>query len=37
VGPKITGDGVVGLQTWAIPVHAASEVLANLCGVKAPG
>lgn len=34
---KITADGVVGLQTWAIPVHAASEVLADLCGVKAPG
>jgi peptidoglycan hydrolase-like protein with peptidoglycan-binding domain len=34
---KISADGVVGLQTWAIPVHAAGEVLANLVGVKAPG
>ncbi len=33
---KISADGIVGLQTWAIPVHAASEVLANLCGVTAP-
>ena len=30
-------DGVVGLQTWALPVHAAGQVLANLCGVPAPG
>jgi hypothetical protein len=30
-------DGVVGLQTWALPVHAAGQVLANLCGVPGPG
>jgi len=30
-------DGVVGLQTWALPVHAAGQVLADLCGVPGPG
>ena len=30
-------DGIVGLQTWAIPVHAAGETVADLCGVPAPG
>lgn len=30
-------DGIVGLQTWALPVHAAGQVLANLCGVLGPG
>jgi peptidoglycan hydrolase-like protein with peptidoglycan-binding domain len=30
-------DGVVGLQTWALPVGAAGMVLANLCNVPAPG
>jgi peptidoglycan hydrolase-like protein with peptidoglycan-binding domain len=33
----IAVDGVVGLQTWALPVDAASQVLANLCGVTPPG
>jgi murein L,D-transpeptidase YcbB/YkuD len=33
----IAVDGVVGLQTWALPVHAAGQVLADLCGVKGPG
>ena len=33
----IAGDGIVGLQTWALPVHAAGQVLADLCGVRAPG
>ena len=33
----IAADGVVGLQTWALPVHAAGEVLADLCGVPGPG
>ena len=33
----IPADGVVGLQTWAIPVHAAGQVLADLCGVTGPG
>jgi len=30
-------DGAVGLQTWAVPVHSAGQVLADLCGVPAPG
>lgn len=30
-------DGVVGLQTWALPIHAAGQVLADLCGVPGPG
>jgi peptidoglycan hydrolase-like protein with peptidoglycan-binding domain len=33
----ISADGIVGLQTWALPVHAAGEVLADLCGVPGPG
>jgi peptidoglycan hydrolase-like protein with peptidoglycan-binding domain len=33
----ISADGVVGLQTWALPVHAAGQVLADLCGVPGPG
>jgi peptidoglycan hydrolase-like protein with peptidoglycan-binding domain len=33
----IEADGVVGLQTWALPVHAAGQVLADLCGVPGPG
>jgi murein L,D-transpeptidase YcbB/YkuD len=33
----ITADGVVGLQTWALPIHAAGQVLASLCGVPGPG
>jgi murein L,D-transpeptidase YcbB/YkuD len=40
-GAQTTGhihaDGVVGLQTWALPVHAAGQVLADLCGVPGPG
>jgi peptidoglycan hydrolase-like protein with peptidoglycan-binding domain len=28
-----TVDGVVGLQTWAIRVHAANEMIAGVCGV----
>ena len=28
-----TVDGVVGLQTWAIRVHAANEMIASVCGV----
>jgi murein L,D-transpeptidase YcbB/YkuD len=34
---QITVDGIVGLQTWAVPVHAAGEVIADLCGVPTPG
>ena len=34
---SIPADGVVGLQTWAVPVHAAGQVLASLCGVTGPG
>jgi peptidoglycan hydrolase-like protein with peptidoglycan-binding domain len=33
----IPADSVVGLQTWALPVHAAGQVLANLCDVPGPG
>jgi murein L,D-transpeptidase YcbB/YkuD len=33
----IEADGVVGLQTWALSVHAAGQVLADLCGVPGPG
>ena len=33
----IAADGVIGLQTWALPVHAAGQVLADLCGVPGPG
>jgi murein L,D-transpeptidase YcbB/YkuD len=33
----IGADGIVGLQTWALPVHAAGQVLADLCGVPGPG
>jgi peptidoglycan hydrolase-like protein with peptidoglycan-binding domain len=33
----IEADGTVGLQTWALPVHAAGQVLADLCGVPGPG
>jgi peptidoglycan hydrolase-like protein with peptidoglycan-binding domain len=33
----ITADGVVGLQTWALPIHAAGQVIADVCGVRAPG
>ena len=29
-------DGIVGLQTWALSVHAAGATLAALCGVTAP-
>ena len=29
----IAVDGVVGLQTWALPIHAAGQVLADICGV----
>jgi peptidoglycan hydrolase-like protein with peptidoglycan-binding domain len=30
-------DGIVGLQTWALPIHAAGQVLADLCEVPGPG
>lgn len=33
----VGADGIVGLQTWAIPVHAAGQVIADLCGVPSPG
>ncbi|MGP0030955.1 MAG: peptidoglycan-binding domain-containing protein [Acidimicrobiales bacterium] len=32
----ITVDGIVWLQTWALPVHAAGQVLADLCNVPGP-
>jgi murein L,D-transpeptidase YcbB/YkuD len=28
-----TADGIVGLQTWALPVHADGMMLGGLCGV----
>lgn len=34
---RISDDGVVGLQTWALPVHAGGQVLADVCGVTGPG
>jgi peptidoglycan hydrolase-like protein with peptidoglycan-binding domain len=34
---SIGADGIVGLQTWALPIHAAGQVLADLCGVPGPG
>jgi murein L,D-transpeptidase YcbB/YkuD len=34
---SITADGIVGLQTWALPIHADGQVLANLCDVPPPG
>ena len=34
---SIPADGIVGLQTWALSVHAAGEVLADICGVPGPG
>ncbi len=33
----INADGVVALQTWALPIGAAGMVLANLCNVPGPG
>jgi peptidoglycan hydrolase-like protein with peptidoglycan-binding domain len=30
-------DGIVGFQTWAIPVHAMGQVIADVCGVTGPG
>jgi murein L,D-transpeptidase YcbB/YkuD len=30
-------DGTVGLQTWALSVHAAGQTLASVCGVPGPG
>jgi peptidoglycan hydrolase-like protein with peptidoglycan-binding domain len=33
----IPADGIVGLQTWALPVHAAGQTLADICGVPGPG
>jgi peptidoglycan hydrolase-like protein with peptidoglycan-binding domain len=34
---QIGADGIVGLRTWVLPVHAAGEVLADICGVPGPG
>jgi hypothetical protein len=33
----ISDDGVVWMQTWAVPTRDANQVLANLCGVPGPG
>jgi hypothetical protein len=37
VAADIEADGVAGLQTWAIPVRAAGQTIADLCGVPAAG
>ena len=34
---QLPADGIVGMATWAIPIHAAGQVLAGLCGVPTPG
>ena len=34
---KILVDGIVWMQTWAIPIGAAGQVIADLCGVPGPG
>ena len=34
---ELPGDGIVGMATWAIPIHAAGQVLAGLCDVPTPG
>ena len=34
---EIRPDGIVGMQTWAVPIHAMGQVIANLCGVPGPG
>ena len=33
----LPGDGIVGMATWAVPIHAAGQVFANLCDVPGPG
>jgi len=33
---SIAADGIVWFQTWALPVHAAGQVLADLCDVPGP-
>jgi peptidoglycan hydrolase-like protein with peptidoglycan-binding domain len=33
----IPADGVVWLQTWALPIHAAGQTVADICGVRGPG
>ena len=33
----IAENGMVDLRTWALPVHAAGQVLADICGVPGPG
>jgi len=30
----IPADGIAGLQTWALPVHAAGQMLGGICGVQ---
>jgi peptidoglycan hydrolase-like protein with peptidoglycan-binding domain len=34
---RVPTDGVVGLQTWGLPIGAATKALANMCGVTGPG
>jgi peptidoglycan hydrolase-like protein with peptidoglycan-binding domain len=33
----LPGDGIVGMATWAVPIGAAGQVIANLCDVPGPG
>ena len=33
----LPADGIVGMATWAVPIHAAGQVFANLCDVPGPG
>jgi peptidoglycan hydrolase-like protein with peptidoglycan-binding domain len=33
----LPGDGIVAMATWAVPIHAAGQVFANLCDVPGPG
>ena len=33
---RIAVDGIVGLQTWALPIGAAGAVIADECGVTPP-
>jgi hypothetical protein len=33
----IAANGIVGLQTWTLSVHAAGELIADPCGALGPG
>jgi peptidoglycan hydrolase-like protein with peptidoglycan-binding domain len=34
---SIPADGIVGLQTWPLAIHAAGQTLSSLCRVTGPG